>query len=176
MMHRGKHGDWPASPEIEKLINEVMSHIDVAADLGCGVGRFCNILLSHANKVYCIDKDPQSIEVARNRINGNAIFLAEDAEHTSIKSGEVDFLLMVNSFHDMENKDGVAKEIHRVLSDGGLALIIEFKPGLIGFGPPPWLRMKPEEIREIFFRNGMINVWTREIDSQNALLFRKQLR
>jgi len=172
-MHRGKHGDWPASPEIEKLINDTMNHVDTAADLGCGVGRFCDALLRHANKVYCIDRDSQSIEVAKSRINGNAIFLIEDAEHTSIKNGEVDFLLMVNSFHDMENKDGVAKEIRRVLKNGGLALIIEFKPGLTGFGPPPWLRMRPEEVREIFSRNGMTNVWIKGIDSHNALLFRK---
>ncbi len=153
-MFHGRHGaHWGSfrSPELEKLIEETMNHVEAAADLGCGGegGRFCGGVLSrHADKVYCVDADADAIEAARggSAAGGNAVFLVEDAGRTSIPSGgEVGgVVLMVNSFHDMQDKRAVAREVYRILRDGGgRALIIEFKPGVGGFGPPSWIRMKP---------------------------------
>ncbi len=177
MFHRrhGMHWGSFRSPELEKLIEEAMDRVEAAADLGCGEGRFCGVLSRHANKVYCVDADAEAIEAARGSVEGgSAVFLAEDAGQTSIPSGEVGFVLMVNSFHDMQDKLAVAREIHRILRDGGKALIIEFKPGVEGFGPPSWMRMKPEEVAEILGKAGLRLERVDEVDNQNALMFRKQ--
>ncbi|GGP22454.1 SAM-dependent methyltransferase [Thermocladium modestius] len=177
-MFHGRHGaHWGSfrSPELEKLIEETMNHVEAAADLGCGEGRFCGVLSRHADKVYCVDADADAIEAARgSAAGGNAVFLVEDAGRTSIPSGEVGVVLMVNSFHDMQDKRAVAREVYRILRDGGRALIIEFKPGVGGFGPPSWIRMKPGEVAEILGEAGLRLERIDEVGNQNALLFRKQ--
>jgi len=124
--------------DMAELILNYLPQGGVAADLGCGPGRFCQVLLNKASKVYCVDIDEYAINIAKENIKDErAVFLNEDASSTSIPTSSVDLVIMVNAFHDMENKDKVALEVSKILKYDGLALIIESKPGLISYGPPP---------------------------------------
>ncbi len=102
-----------------------------------------------------------------------AIFLNEDASSTSIPNSSVDLVIMVNAFHDMENKNKVALEVSRILKQGGLVLIIESKPGLASYGPPPWLRMSPDDVIK-YFNNPQFKVeGIKDLGDFNAILIKK---
>ena len=172
-MHHYLHHSY-VSDELVDLITSNIPQNGVAADLGCGSGRFCPILLSKASRVYCVDVDEYALKMAKDYVKDErAVFLNEDASSMSIPSGTVDVVIMVNSFHDMEDKVKVASEVGRILKQGGLAIIIESKPGLAVPGPPPWLRMKPEEVLRYFNSELFKAIEVKDLGNFNAILIRR---
>jgi len=160
--------------DMAELILSYLPQGGVAADLGCGSGRFCQVLLNKAGKVYCVDIDDYVLNIAKESIRDEkAVFLNEDASSTSIPTGSVDLIIMVNSFHDMENKDKVALEVGRILKQSGLALIIESKPGLTVHGPPPWLRMSPDDVIKYFKNTQFEVVGIKDLGEFNAIVIKK---
>ncbi len=160
--------------DMAELILNYLPQGGVTADLGCGSGRFCQVLLNKAGKVYCVDIDEYTINMAKEIIKDErAVFLNEDASSTSIPTSSVDLVIMVNAFHDMENKDKVALEVGRILKHDGLALIIESKPGLTMHGPPPWLRMSPDDVIK-YFNNPQFKVeGIKDLGDFNAIVIKK---
>jgi len=160
--------------DMAELILSYLPQSGVAADLGCGSGRFCQVLLNKAGKVYCVDIDDYVLDIAKESIKDKkAVFLNEDASSTSIPTGSVDLIIMVNSFHDMENKDKVALEVGRILKQSGLALIIESKPGLTMHGPPLWLRMSPDDVIKYFKNTQFEVVGIKDLGEFNAIVIKK---
>ena len=160
--------------DMAELILNYLPQGGVAADLGCRSGRFCQVLLNKAGKVYCVDIDEYAINIAKENIKDErAVFLNEDASSTSIPTNSVDLVIMVNAFHDMGNKDKVALEVSRILKQNGLALIIESKPGLTSYGPPPWLRMSPDDVTK-YFNNPQFKVeGIKDLRDFNAIVIKK---
>ena len=160
--------------DMAELVLNYLPQGGVAADLGCGAGRFCKVLLNKASKVYCVDINDYAINMAKENVKDErAIFLNEDASSTSIPNSSVDLVIMVNAFHDMENKNKVALEVSRILKQNGIALIIESKPGLASYGPPPWLRMSPDDVIK-YFNNPQFKVeGIKDLGDFNAILIKK---
>jgi ubiquinone/menaquinone biosynthesis C-methylase UbiE len=138
----GKAGD----PVVD-LVSEHLSPGGTAADLGCGSGRYCGALAGIASTVYCVDANGFPLAIARKRTGSpRAVFLREDMRSTSIPHSSVDLVLLSRVFHDIRDKGTVIREILRILRPGGTLMIVEFRPGLSLGGPPPWLRLPPEEV------------------------------
>jgi len=139
-LHHHHLGHGYVSSDMAELILSYLPQGGVAADLGCGSGRFCQVLLSKASKVYCVDIDEYALNVAKENIKDErAVFLNEDASSTSIPTGSVDLVIMVNSFHDMEDKGKVTLEVGRILKQGGFWSVFfipsfVFSPS-VGFHP-----------------------------------------
>ena len=173
-LHHHHLGHGYVSSDMAELILSYLPQGGVAADLGCGSGRFCQVLLSKASKVYCVDIDEYALNVAKENIKDErAVFLNEDASSTSIPTESVDLVIMVNSFHDMEDKGKVALEVGRILKQGGLAVIVESKPGLTIHGPPPWLRMSPDDVIKYFSGPQFGVVGVRDLGDFNAVVVKR---
>lgn len=121
----------------------------VAADLGCGAGRLCEVLKDIASTVYCVDIDNEALEHVRRIEAPNLVVLNEDILHTSIPGGAVDTAVLSNVFHDIVDKEAAVEEISRILKRGGHVVIIEHKPGSF-FGPPSFKKISPDEVRKYF--------------------------
>ncbi|BCU71021.1 class I SAM-dependent methyltransferase [Stygiolobus caldivivus] len=133
----------------EEFLPRYISPNDIVADLGCGPGYYCKILCKLAKKVYCIDKDCIALSLAKESAP-SATFLCESAEQTSLESDNVDIVILANSFHDMDKKEDVVKEIERVLKAGGRVIIVDWKKEQTPMGPPVWKRMTEEEYLQFF--------------------------
>jgi len=99
---------------------------DVVVDLGSGAGNDCFIArheVGASGKVIGIDFTPKMIE--RARINAeargfnNVEFREGDIEHMPITSNIADVIVSNCVLNLVPNKDGVFKEIFRVLKPGG---------------------------------------------------------
>ena len=132
----------------DEFLPRYISREDVVADLGCGPGFYCEFLVKLAKKVYCVDVDCIALSIAKEKAP-SATFLCEPAESTSIKDGEVDVVILANSFHDMNNKEKVVKEVRRILKDGGKVIIVDWKKDS-PIGPPVWKRMSDVEYLKFF--------------------------
>jgi len=140
----------------ESYLPSLLERGQTIAELGCGNGFYCQYLQKYADKLYCVDSFCPALEEAKKKVT-NAIFLCEDASKTSIPSNSVDVVLLANSFHDMENKDEVVKEIKRILKKGGKVIIIDWEKKDTGFGPPLYVRMSEEEYLNFFKDFKLIN-------------------
>lgn len=170
----GEHGHgrmWRGVSEDEyALIAKYLPKGGVAADLGCGAGRLCDVLKDFASRVYCIDLDEDALKEVAKIGAPNLIILKEDVLHTSIPKEAVDLAVMSNVFHDLLDKEAAVREVERILKAGGHILIIEHKPGTL-FGPPSYLKMSPDEVRRYFAK--MKEVEYSDLGHTYALVFEK---
>ena len=99
---------------------------DVVIDLGSGAGNDCFVArheTGETGKVIGIDFTPKMIE--RARINAevrgfnNVEFREGDIEHMPVTSNAADVIVSNCVLNLVPNKDGVFKEIFRVLKPGG---------------------------------------------------------
>ena len=99
---------------------------DVVVDLGSGAGNDCFIARHEtgaSGKVIGIDFTPKMIERARMNAEArgfhNVEFREGDIEHMPITSNVADVVVSNCVLNLVPNKDGVFKEIYRVLKAGG---------------------------------------------------------
>ncbi|MEM3204603.1 MAG: class I SAM-dependent methyltransferase [Saccharolobus sp.] len=118
----------------------------VIVDYGCGNGFYCKYLVNYATKLYCIDVNVIALEEVKKKVS-NAITLTSPKQ---IEDKSVDIILFANSFHDMDDKEYVVKEVNRILKDDGRVIIIDWKKEDTGFGPPLSIRMDEKNFLEWF--------------------------
>ncbi len=99
---------------------------DVVVDLGSGAGNDCFIArheVGETGKVIGIDFTPKMIEKARMNAEArgfnNVEFREGDIEHIPITSNVADVIVSNCVLNLVPNKDGVFKEVFRVLKPGG---------------------------------------------------------
>lgn len=140
----------------ENYLSKILSKDLVIAELGCGNGFYCQYLKDYASKLYCVDSFCPALEEAKLKAP-SAIFLCEDASHTSIPTNTIDVVLFANSFHDMKNKEEVVNEVKRILKSQGLVIIIDWEKKETRYGPPLWVRMSEEEYLRYFKDFKLVN-------------------
>ncbi len=99
---------------------------DVVVDLGSGAGNDCFIArheTGETGKVIGIDFTPKMIERARMNAEvrgfNNVEFREGDVEHMPITANVADVIISNCVLNLVPNKDGVFKDIYRVLKPGG---------------------------------------------------------
>jgi ubiquinone/menaquinone biosynthesis C-methylase UbiE len=106
------------------------THIDQRAnstvvDLGCGTGRFTNLLAAHFDaKVVGIDPSRRMLNQARRKaVAGNVVFREASADSLPLLDSSVDLVFMSQVYHHLTDPSAVARECCRALRYGGLACI-----------------------------------------------------
>lgn len=99
---------------------------DVVVDLGSGAGNDCFIArheTGETGKVIGVDFTPKMIEFARRNAEArgynNVEFREGDIEHMPITSNVADVIVSNCVLNLVPNKDGVFKDMYRVLKPGG---------------------------------------------------------
>lgn len=99
---------------------------DVVVDLGSGAGNDCFVARAQTGekgKVIGIDFTPAMIQKARNNADAlgfnNVEFREGDIEHMPLGGNMADVVVSNCVLNLVPNKDGVFKEIYRVLKPGG---------------------------------------------------------
>lgn len=166
-VHGHVHG---VSEDEYALILKYLPKGGAAADLGCGAGRFCDVLKDMASLVYCVDINKDILKEVEKIKANNIIILNEDLTYTSISSDSIDLVIMSNVLHDIADKEAAAREAARVLRAGGHVVVIEHKPGML-FGPPNFVKLKPDEVRKYF--NNLKEVEYIDLNYNYAIIFKK---
>ncbi len=95
-------------------------------DYGCGPGSYIvplAKLVGESGKIYAIDFHPLAIQAvqsiaARKRL-ANVQTILSDCE-TGLQLSSVDVVLLYDILHDLDDVNGVFKELHRVLKPKGI--------------------------------------------------------
>ncbi|MFP3219183.1 MAG: class I SAM-dependent methyltransferase [Acidilobus sp.] len=128
------------------------------ADIGSGPGRFTIPIakLIAPGEIYAIDVDEDSLEELQRRAKEEGmtnvnVVRADVTKGIPLPEGLADLALLANVLHDFIHEGAsqvVLSNVKRLLKPGGRVAVFEFKPGLTGFGPPPWLRVVPDRVVE----------------------------
>ena len=119
------------APETRRLWQDLLSlHIDRAAislviDLGCGTGRFSELLAAHFGvQVIGIEPSQKMVDQARRKpATGNVVYRQGSAEALPLPDGCADLVFMSMVYHHLTDPTAAARECHRVLAQGGHACI-----------------------------------------------------
>jgi ubiquinone/menaquinone biosynthesis C-methylase UbiE len=119
------------APETRRLWQDLLSiHVDRAEislviDLGCGTGRFSELLAGHFSAhVIGIDPSLKMLEQARRKpAIGKVVYCQGAAEAVPFRDRCADLVFMSMVYHHFCDRSAVAKECHRVLRQGGYACI-----------------------------------------------------
>ena len=149
-------------------------------DLGCGRGEYALIaseIVGNEGVVYGIDLWEEGInflqEEASARGSKNIKAMVADAgKKIPLEDTSIDVCFMATVFHDLvlaNTAEGALKEVFRVLKEGGVLAILEFKKIDGPPGPPLSSRLAPEEVEERVIPYGFEIVGLKEMGPYNYL-------
>jgi len=146
----------------------------VFADLGCGTGFFSIPAARRVKKVFALDiaqemLDILSENIKKEKITNIEVILSGESS-IPISDQSVDFLLMANVFHELEDKLALLKEVKRVLKMNGRLIIIDWKKMEMDFGPPLQERFDEKEVIDACYENGFMLIEISNIGPYNYLL------
>ena len=149
----------------------------VAADLGCGSGFFTVPLSKKAKKVYGIDVQKEMLGFLEQKIQRlkiqNIVPLLSKENEIPLEHESVNLLVSVNTLHEFDDKEKIIEEIHRVLKQGGKALIADFKKENTGFGPPVAIRVSKKQAVNLFKKKGFTSLKAQDLPYHYLLVFSK---
>jgi len=128
------------------------------ADLGAGTGYFSVRLARALPKgwVYGVDLEPAMTQYLEDRASreelGNLLTLTATEDSPQLPAA-VDCVLIVDTFHHLEDRVNYFYRLRSWLSPGGTLAIIDFNAKST-IGPPPEHRLSPEQVTEELTRAG----------------------
>lgn len=100
-------------------------HFKHAVDVGGGYGRLCLLLKNYADKVTLAEPSQQQLDLAEEFLKAHPEVDRKllQADDLKFKEGAVDLVTMVRVMHHLPRPEDELKEIARVLSRDGMAII-----------------------------------------------------
>lgn len=124
------------------------------ADIGAGTGYFEGPLseaVGDSGEVHAIDIAPQMVEfmAARAAKDGwnNVTAKVAQPDDPGLVAASMHRVLVVNTWHHIEDRVRYAQKIHRALRPGGYLLVVDFSDQS-PHGPPATERVQAERVRE----------------------------
>jgi SAM-dependent methyltransferase len=113
----------------------------VVADLGTGPGVFAIPLARHLRRglVYAVDVEPRQLDALRRRL------VLASASNPHLPPGRLDAVLVVDTYHHLEQRRSYFRRLRSALREGGRLVILEYKPGDLPVGPPAAHKVAPEQ-------------------------------
>jgi ubiquinone/menaquinone biosynthesis C-methylase UbiE len=95
-------------------------------DYGCGPGSYVKAvseMVGESGKVYALDIHPSAVESVKRISEKNGLKNVETIlsdRKTGLPGESIDVVLLYDTFHDLEDPNGVLEELNRVLKPNGI--------------------------------------------------------
>ncbi len=120
------------------------------ADIGAGTGYFTFRLAPFAQKVIAIDIDSRFLSYIEDKRDESPEEIYEkieirlsQPEDPLLNDSETDIVLIVNTFHFINNRIDYLKKIKQGIRNGGKLVIVDFKEGSMPVGPSEDTKIPP---------------------------------
>jgi SAM-dependent methyltransferase len=122
------------------------------ADVGAGTGYFephLSRAVGPEGKVIAVDVEPDMVrfidERAKREGLANVHAVLADTTDPKLAPGSVDRVLVVDTWHHIDDRAAYARKLAVALRAGGSVIIVDFTKDS-PHGPPPEARLSPEEV------------------------------
>lgn len=150
---------WQKPEEVIALLK--VSPGQTAADVGAGTGYFLPHLakaVGPTGRVIAVDTALPMVRHMNARIQGqkltNVEAIAGAADDPRLPLSSVDRILIVDTWHHIDERIEYTKRLKQALTDGGVVLIVEFDKSSAK-GPPAEIKLTPEEVKLELIRGGL---------------------
>ncbi|MFH1653797.1 MAG: methyltransferase domain-containing protein [Pseudomonadota bacterium] len=136
------------------------------ADFGSGAGYFTILLgrlVGENGRVYALDVqetalDSVKIKARATDLKNIEIIRAnlEVAGGSGLSDNSQDMVLLANILFQSDKKVEIIKEAKRILKDGGRMILIDWRLGTGGFGPPDEMRTEETAMSALVVGEGLI--------------------
>ena len=121
-------GSWQRPEDVVRAL-EIEAGAQVA-DLGAGEGYFLPFLrdaVGAEGTVYAVELDPEKLNLLRERFpaQDNVAVVAGDSDDPQLPDGAIDLVLLVNTYHHIEDRKAYFNRLRRDLSPGAKVAIID---------------------------------------------------
>jgi len=112
-----------------QLLPGLLEGTERVGDLGCGTGQLARLLAPFAGELVAVDRSPQMLDLARERLRGQAGVRVEqgDLEALPLKDGSLDVAILSLVLHYVVDPARALAEVHRTLRPGGRILILDMQ-------------------------------------------------
>ena len=154
------------------------------ADFGSGAGYFTIIMAARVGRegrVYALDIMESALDSVREKARAvgleNVEAIRTDLEvvgSSGLSDQSQDMVLLANILFQSDKKAEIVREARRTLKDGGSLIIVDWKKGAGGFGPPDNLRTDEMAMHSLAVGEGL--VFERAFDAGQfpfGIVFRK---
>jgi len=130
---------------------------EVVADLGAGSGyftlRFARAV-GPSGRVYAVDVSPDMIRHVNHRLRDqkitNVVTVLADPDDPLLPDASVDRVVIVDTWHHIEDHASYLGRLRRVLKPGGQIVHIDFQKRDLPIGPPTGMKIaRAELVREM---------------------------
>lgn len=135
------------------------------ADIGAGTGYFTFRLAPFAQKVIAIDIDSRFLSYIEDKRDESPEEIYEKIEirlskpeDPLLKHSETDIVLIVNTFHFINNRIDYLKKVKQGIRDGGKLVIVDFKGGNMPVGPSEDTKISPSMVVDEVMKSGFGDV------------------
>jgi SAM-dependent methyltransferase len=97
----------------------------IGADVGCGSGRWAEVVAARVGRLICVDASSEALKVAQRNLHylKNVGFQEADVGLLPFGEGELDFVYSLGVLHHVPDTERAISNICRVLKQGGLFLV-----------------------------------------------------
>jgi SAM-dependent methyltransferase len=154
--------DWQRPDDVVSAL--ALEPSMIVADLGTGTGYFLARLSAAvpAGRVLALDVEPAMIEHVRARVEREGLSNVEArvvaTDDPGLAASSVDRVLIVDTWHHIENRGAYLARLAAGLRPFGSLLIVDFTRDA-PHGPPPEMRLSAEDVLRELTSAG----WTAEI-------------
>ena len=131
---------------------------DTFADVGCGPGFFtipAACIVGEKGKVYAIDTSEEMLfELDKRDPPPNVVLVKSDESKIPLDDAVVDMALVSYVLHEAEDPLLFLKEVRRILTDGAVLLILDWKKRVEDKGPPVQDRLTEQSVLEVLEEAG----------------------
>ena len=123
------------------------------ADLGAGTGyfsRFLSAAVGPDGTVFALDPEPKMVEHLRARAEaertGNVVPVLASLDDARLPAGAVDVILVVDTYHHIDDRLAYLRRLARVLRRGGRIAIVDWEKRDLPVGPPMDHKLAREQV------------------------------
>jgi len=154
-------------PEREKwqkpdLVIKKLGDIDgkKIADIGAGTGYFSRKLAQKGASIIALDVDDQFLNYINTRSQDSLDITTRKVPFNSpqLDSAEVNAVIIVNTYHHIENRYEYFRDVWRGIKPGGQLIVVDFKKEKTPNGPPVEMRVGGFKVMRELQKAGFIKV------------------
>lgn len=149
-LERPDRASWQKPDEVIKSLGPLKGM--KIYDLGCGTGYFSFLLEQAGANIIAADVDDRflgyvdSVRKARGVSEKNLQTRKVPADDPKLDKREVNMVLMVNTYHHIENRKAYFAKVKAGLKSQGYMVIIDYFKKDLPIGPPVSMKLSAEEI------------------------------
>jgi 2-polyprenyl-3-methyl-5-hydroxy-6-metoxy-1,4-benzoquinol methylase len=135
------------------------------ADIGAGTGYFAFPIAKQAAKVIAIDIDERFLrymdrkkQTQKNAANIETRITSPDSP--GLKRAEADVVLIVNTYHHIDDRVEYLKKLRKGLRRKGTLVIVDFKKEKTPHGPPLAMRLAEQQVEAELKAGGFRTITT----------------